>query len=206
MRRHLYSLFQRPILSCYTRHLAADIDFPTSYMLLEYIGPDVGQMLSRTWNDYHNDPLHKRNLSQSISRIILSLAHIPQACIRSFQFVESGVITLTNRPLTSSIITLENEGAERTIQSNQVYHSTEDFVVDTHQLHDNAFISNPNATYNDDKCYSHIAARASLRAISHHYIQREQRNGPYFLQFTDLTRSNIFINDDWNITCLLNLK
>ncbi|KAM0245153.1 hypothetical protein ACHAQJ_010641 [Trichoderma viride] len=128
------------------------------------------------------------------------------ACIGSFQFVESGVITLTNRPLTSSIVTLENEGAQRTIQSNQVYHSTEDFVVDTLKLHDNAFISNPNAACDDEECYSHMAARASLRAVSHHYIRREQRNGPYFLQFTDLTRSNIFVDDDWNITCLLDLE
>ncbi|QYT04966.1 hypothetical protein H0G86_011868 [Trichoderma simmonsii] len=206
IRRYLYSLFQRPMLSRYTPHPAADIDFPISYMLLEYIGPDVGQMLSRTWNSFRNDPLRKRNLFRSISQIILSLAHIPQSCIGSFRFLESGVITLTNRPLTSSIISLENEDAERTIQSNQVYHSTEDFVADIYQLHDNAFISNPNAAYDDDECYSHMAARASLRAISHNFIKKERRNGPYFLQYTDLTRSNIFVDDDWNITCLLDLE
>lgn len=206
IRRHLHRLLRRPVLSRYIRHPIADIDFPLSYMLIEFISPSIGQMLSQTWDKHRNDLCRRSKLFQSISRIILSLARVPQLSIGSYRFNESGVITLTNRPLTSSIVALENEGAKRIIQSNQVYHSTEDFVTDTLKLHDNAFIQNPNGACDDKECRSLMAATTMLRTISHDYIEQKHRNGPYFLQFTDLTRSNVFVDDDWNITCLLDLE
>ncbi|KAL7914479.1 hypothetical protein GGI35DRAFT_466462 [Trichoderma velutinum] len=164
------------IVSRYVAQPAEDINFPITYMLLEYISSDIGQMLSITWDRYNNDLSHKHKLFESISRITLSLAQ------------------------------LENEGSQRIIQVDQVYQSTEAFVSDTLKLHDNAFVNHPNSAYDDDDCYSQMAARASLREVSHHHISREQRNGPYFMQYTDLTRSNVFVDDDWNITCLLDLE
>jgi hypothetical protein len=52
-------------------------------------------------------------------------------------------------------------------------------------------------------CLGQMASRTILRAISHHYVQRETRNGPFRLQFTDFHASNIFVDKDWNITCLI---
>lgn len=47
-----------------------------------------------------------------------------------------------------------------------------------------------------------MALRVVLRALSHHYIRRETRDGPFLLQPTDLHASNIFVDEDRN-TCLL---
>jgi len=51
-----------------------------------------------------------------------------------------------------------------------------------------------------------MASKTILRAISHHYVQRGTRNGPYRLQFTDFHASNIFVDKDWNIKCLIDLE
>jgi hypothetical protein len=175
-------------------------------MLLEYIGPNTGQMLSSTWEKHRNDPFRRQKLFRGMARLILSLASIPQPRIGSFQFHTNGTITLTNRPLPCSVIILENDGAPRTIQRNETYTYTEPFVADILTLHDNSFLSNPNAVYDAKDCRGQMAASALLRMLSHHYVKRERRNGPFYLQFTDLHESNIFVDENWNITCLIDLE
>jgi len=51
---------------------------PTAYMLLEHIGPDIGEEHLGTWNEYRKDPVRRQNLFRSMACIILSLARIPQ--------------------------------------------------------------------------------------------------------------------------------
>lgn len=137
---------------------------------------------------------------------MLSLANIPQPRIGSFQFHADGTITLTNRLLPCSVVILENEGARRTIQRNETYTCTEPFVADMLTLHENSFLSNRNAVYDAKDCCGQMAAGALLRMLSHHYVTRKRRNGPFYLQFTDLHGSNLFVDEHWNITCLIDLE
>lgn len=155
-------------------------------MILEHISPDTGQMLSNTWKKYRNDPFRRQNLFRGMARSMLSLANIPQPRIGSFQFSDDGTITLTNLPLLCSVVILENESAPRSIQRNETYTCTEPFVSDILTLHENSFISNPNAVYDDSDCRGQVAAGALLRMLSHHYVERKCRNGPFYLQFTNL--------------------
>ncbi len=172
-------------------------------MLLEYIGPETGEMLSNTWDKKRKDPVRRQTLFRGMVRLILSLACIPQPRIGSFEFHNNGTITLTNRPLPCSVIILENDGASRTISRNETYTSTEPFVSDMLTFHDDFFLSNPNAVSSMGDCLGQMASKTLLRAISHHYIQHETRNGPFRLQLTDFHASNIFVDKDWNITCLI---
>jgi len=55
-------------------------------------------------------------------------------------------------------------------------------------------------------CRGQMAAGALLRMLSHHYVERERRNGPFYLQLTDLHASNLFVDKDWNLTCLIDLE
>jgi hypothetical protein len=48
-----------------------------------------------------------------------------------------------------------------------------------------------------------MAAKTILKALFHYYIQRESHNRPFRLQLTDFHTSNIFVDKDWNITCLI---
>lgn len=143
---------------------------------------------------------------RGMARIILSLARIPQPRIGSFQFHNDCTVTLTNRPLTCSTMILENDGTPRVMSPNDTYSCTEPFVADMLNMHDNRLLSNPNAIDDEQECRSQMATRTLLRCLVHHFISRERRNGPFLLQFTDLHASNLFVDQDWNITCLVDLE
>jgi hypothetical protein len=141
---------------------------PTAYMLLEHIGPDIGEELSGTWDKHREDPVWRQNLFRGMARTILSLARIPQPRIGSFQFYNNGTITLTNRPLPCSVVILENDGALRTIPRYETHTSTEAFVTDMLKFHESFFLSNLNAVSSKGDCLGQMASKTLLRAISHH--------------------------------------
>lgn len=99
---------------------------------------------------------------------------------------------------------LENEGTPRAIHD--TYSCTEAFVSDMITFHDNRLLSNPNAVYDAEDCRAQMAQRILLRALSHYYIRPEARNGPFLLQLTDFHASNIFVDEEWNVTCLIDLE
>lgn len=175
-------------------------------MLLEYIGPSAGQMLSNTWDERRNEPQYRERLFRGLARVIISLARVPQPRIGSLQFNNDCSVTLTNRPLTHQIVMLENEGIPRTIGTADTCPSTELYVADTLTFYDNCLLNNPNAVFDDQDCRDKMAVKTLLRALSHQYIRRETRNGPFILQLTDLHASNIFVDDEWNVVCLVDLE
>jgi len=46
-------------------------------MLLEYIGPEIGEMLSNTWDAERENPIKRRSLLRGLARLLVSLARIP---------------------------------------------------------------------------------------------------------------------------------
>ncbi|KND87838.1 hypothetical protein TOPH_07455 [Tolypocladium ophioglossoides CBS 100239] len=206
LRRQLHWLLDYPtLLSSYTTHSTTH-HLPAAYMLLEDVGSDTSQMLSNTFQQHRGDPDRRRRLFRGMARLMLSLARIPQPRIGSFRFHNDGTVTLTNRPLNCTTMMLENDGTPRTMQTNQTYSCTEPFVADMLHLHDKRFLSHPNAIYNDKNCRGEMAAKVMTRALAHRFIRQNQRNGPFFLQLNDLHQSNIFVDDEWNITCLIDLE
>ena len=175
-------------------------------MLLEYIGSDTGKMLSNTMNKNRADPERRQRLFHGLSRIMLSLARIPQSRIGSFRFNNNGTVALENRYLCCTLAILENDGAPRSIQRNDLYSCTDSFASDMVTFHDGRFLAQPNATFSENDCRGQMAVMSLLRAISHRYIKRDYRTGPYLLNLTDVNPSNIFVDNDWNITCLIDLE
>lgn len=153
------SVFQHPALSSYAP-MAAPTTLPTQYMLLDYIGQDVGQMLSSTWNIHRHDPSHRNRLFHGLARIMISLARIPQPRIGSFRFHGDCTVTLTNRPSFAATALLENWGAEPSIDHEETYCSTESYVSDMITLHDNHLYSNESATDSELDCRSRMAIRS----------------------------------------------
>jgi hypothetical protein len=175
-------------------------------MLLEYIVPETGKMLSDVWDDRRDDPAHRRTLFAGIAHIILSLARVPQPKIGAFRFHDDCTISLSNRPLTCTVMMLENEGARRTIEQDETYSCTDAFVANMLTLHDNYFVANPSAVANEEDCHNQMAIRMLLWALSHKFINRKRSNGPFCLQITDFNTSNILVNDDTSVKCLLDLE
>ncbi|KAI0540434.1 hypothetical protein GGR58DRAFT_511749 [Xylaria digitata] len=203
--RFIYRFFRLPLLSNYVFNLPSQ-QFHPAYMVLEYLGPETGQMLSDTLDMYREDEIRRQRLFRGMSRIMISLARVAQTHIGSFQFNNNGTITLTNRPLSCSMMILENEGAVRTMSRNDTISCTDAFVSDMLTFHDHRFLSQPNAVYDESDCRTQMAVKTLLRVVSHNYIKRELRNGPFLLQHTDFHASNILVDKDWNITGLIDLE
>ncbi|KAI0399314.1 hypothetical protein F4802DRAFT_53801 [Xylaria palmicola] len=203
--RFIYRVFRLPLLSNYVLNPPSQQGYP-AYIILEYLGPETGQMLSDTFDMYREDTARRQRLFRGISRIIIALARLPQTRIGSFQLNDSGTVTLTNRPLTCSVMILENDGAPRTMPRNNTMSCTDAFVSDMLTFHDHRFLSQPNAVNDESDCRAQMAVKTLLRVISHNYIRRELRNGPFLLQHTDLHASNILVDNDWNVTGLIDLE
>jgi hypothetical protein len=92
------------------------------------------------------------------------------------------------------------------MQRDDTFKCTDGFVSEMLTFHDQRFLSQPNAVYSEGDCRGQMAVKTLLRAFSHRYIDRELRHGPFLLQLTDLHASNIFVDDDWNVTCLIDLE
>lgn len=176
-------------------------------MLLEYIGPETGKMLSITWSDHLTDTARRKNLFAGMARIMLSLARLPQPYIGSFKFnTLDCTVTLSNRPLTCAMAIFEQRGTPRTIPPDRLYQSTDSFASDMLTLHDNYLLHDPHAVRNEDDAQERMTLRTLLRAVTHFFTLSERRSGPYLLQPTDFHQSNILVDDEWNVTCLIDLE
>lgn len=175
-------------------------------MILDYIQPDVGEMLSITWRAHSRDAVRREILFRGLSRLILSVSRIALPAIGAWKFHDDGSISLSNRPLTCGVVIHENAGAPRILQQNEPYSCVEPYVSDLLTFHDGRFLAQPNAANNEEDCRHQMAVQALLRMLSHHYLERERRHGPFFMQFSDLHQSNILVDAQWNITAIIDLE
>ncbi|KAI1758624.1 hypothetical protein GGR53DRAFT_226602 [Hypoxylon sp. FL1150] len=204
--RWIYRFLDLPLLSSYIHNTSAPA-VGTAYTILEYVGPETGQMLSITWAEHANDVARRTRLYHGLAHIMLSLARIPQPLIGAYRLnTIDGSISLTNRPLLCSAVIMESSGAPRTIQPRQTYQSVDSFASDMLTLHDNYLLHQSHAVRDEDDAHERLTIRTLLRAVSHHFITPSTRNRPFLLQLTDIHQSNIFVDSEWNVTCMIDLE
>jgi hypothetical protein len=126
--------------------------------------------------------------------------------IGSLVIDNSGYLQLTNRPLSLEIQDLENERIPTHIARNYTYCTVESYVMDILGAHNSRLIDHPNAI-SDSRDYMYQAsALTAMRAVLPSFFQREFCRGPFVLSFTDLHPSNIFVDENWHITALVDLE
>lgn len=173
-------------------------------MLLDYVDSKQGRMLSQSLKDFREtDTNRMQNLFRGISRIMLSLASKAQPCIGSLRFNDDGSITLANRPLFCANSILESEGAPRTVK--KTYKTSGGFIDDMLKFREEAFRAQPNAVNDEEDCYLQMLHMILLRLLKPQFVDCHSE-GPFVLQFTDFHASNIFVDDQWNITALIDLE
>ncbi|EEP82830.1 predicted protein [Uncinocarpus reesii 1704] len=203
------SLLGRPVPSEYVPHqgysqLAGNTNI--GYMLVEYIEESAGKMLSESWAEKKNNSTLRSNLYRSLSRLFISLAKIPLPAIGSFAIDDDGFVHLSNRPLFLGIQELENENIPIDIPRDRTYSCVESFVVDVLSCHNSRLEHQPNAI-NDIMDYaSQAGALTAMQAIFPLFFRRDLRRGPFVFTLTDIHQSNIFVDEDWNITSLVDLE
>ncbi|TPX22606.1 hypothetical protein DIZ76_014483 [Coccidioides immitis] len=207
VRRRLLKWLGHPVPSGYVQHQSrVNSTLSTGYLLIEYIDPSRGRMLSETWEEGRHDVNLRTNLFHGISRILLALARTPLPKIGSFVLDNRGYLSLSNRPLTLQHQLLENEHIPVDIPRNVTYSTVDSYINDILAYHESRFRHQPNAVSDLQDGFYQTCALMVMRSVWPCFFRRDLFRGPFFLCLTDLHQSNIFVDDDWNVKCLIDLE
>ncbi|KKK17786.1 hypothetical protein P175DRAFT_0528544 [Aspergillus ochraceoroseus IBT 24754] len=160
----------------------------------------------RAWSAKQNDIKLRENLFRDLSRILLRISRIPLPRIGSFIIDSDGFLCLSNRPLSIEIENLENEKIPTDIPCCYTYSTVDSYVADMLRVHDSRLRHQPNAVNNLQDCAYQMSALAAMRATAVLFFRGDFRRGPFVFTLTDLHQSNIFVDENWHITCLVDLE
>jgi hypothetical protein len=163
-------------------------------------------MLSESWETLRHDHDRRANLFRGLSRIILSLNRFPLPRIGSLTIDDYGVSSLTNRPLTCTLQQLENFGIPTDIPRDLTYSTVDTYLLDILACHDNRIRHMRNSIHNTSDGEEQLSALTMMRALLRHFTNRDLRYGPFVLTLTDIHQSNIFVDNNWNITAMIDLE
>lgn len=174
------------------------------YLVIEHVAE--GKMLSETWKERRGDQDRRVNLFQDLSRILLSLAKLPLPRIGSWTMDNQGILSLSNRPLTFQLQHSENLNIPTGIPRDLTYTSVEPYFLDLLACHNSRIQHQPNSIHHQSDGEAQLAALTTMRALLPKFTSRQLRGGPFVFTLTDLHPSNIFVDDDWHVTSLIDLE
>ena len=163
-------------------------------------------MLSSTWLQDHGNAQLRANLFRDLSRILLSVTRLPLPRIGSFMIDNDGFLQLTNRPLSLEIQDLENERIPTNMARDYTYCTVNSYVMDILGVHNSRLINQPNAVNDTGDYLYQASALTAMQATIPSFFQRKFDRGPFVLSLTDLHPSNIFVDENWHITALIDLE
>ncbi|KAL4880719.1 hypothetical protein BJY04DRAFT_228129 [Aspergillus karnatakaensis] len=175
------------------------------YMLIDWIENEDEQVLYMVFRKPHTEE-QTRNLYQSMAKVIVSLAKVPQPRIGSWTVGNDGRLSLTNRPLLCHIQELENLKIPSGVARDTTYTSADTFCLDLLDGHDNRLRYQANAAFHDDDAKSQAVNLVLMRSMLSQFTDRSLRDSPFVMHLTDMHMSNIFVDKDWNITHLIDLE
>lgn len=163
-------------------------------------------MLSESWDANHSNPQLQENLQRSLARTMLSLASIHLPRIGSFRLNNKGYLVLENRPLSVQWTIHQNEGLPLELESTTTFSSVKEYVLFHLATFENRLLHQPNSVVDKNDAYWQISSLAGAKLVLPQLFRKELDSGPFALCLTDLHRSNIFVDDDWNITSIIDLE
>ena len=99
-----------------------------------------------------------------------------------------------------------NEGIPTNIDRKLTYSATDAYYLDLLSCHDNRIRHQPNSLNDEDDGRAQMANLTIMRTLLPHFADRELRHGPFVFRLTDLHQSNIFVDNDMHIICLIDLE
>lgn len=134
---------------------------------------------------------------------MLSLARFPQHRIGCLRFMDDGSIALASPPLLCANTILESEGAPRKLHD--LPSCSGQFLSSLLAFRFEVFRTQPNAARDDADCRLQMSHLILLKLLIPQLVDVGY-NGPFILQYTDLHASNLFVDDEWNITGIIDLE
>lgn len=176
------------------------------YLIMDYIDEPEVKLLSETWDVLPHHPDRTANLYRDLSRIMLSLSQHPMPQIGSWTIDHSGVLRFLNRPLTLRLHQLENARIPTNINRELTYLSTDPYYLDMLSCHDSRIRYQPNSILDEEDGRAQLANLTMMRALLPSFTDRKLRSGLFFYRLTDLHQSNMFVDEQWHIKCLVDLE
>jgi Phosphotransferase enzyme family len=178
-----------PVPSKYVRHDTSNqllASLGTGYLMLEYIDAKQGQMLSNTWTERRAQLRLRQNLFRDLCRVLVDMAQVP---LRTLEIQE-----------------LENEGILVDIPRNFTYSTADSYVTGILVIHDCRLRCQPNAISNVEDCLYQMSALTTMRALCPLFLRRDLQRGPFIFALTDMHQSNLFVDENWHITKIIDLE
>ncbi|KAK2837016.1 hypothetical protein FQN49_006491 [Arthroderma sp. PD_2] len=205
LHRTALTLFGQHTPSNYIGHTCPN-KLGLGYLVMDYVEGSDGTMLSESWGSLFHDPVRRANLFGDLAQILLAMSQFPLPRIGSLTIDDRGLISLTNRPLTLQIQQLENEGIHTGIPRNGTYSSSETYILDSIRCHDNRLRGKANSIRDEYDGRAQMAASAAMRALCPHFLKLDRRHRHFMFTLTDIHQSNIFVDADWHIKCIVDLE
>lgn len=164
-----------------------------------------GEMLSESW-DEKRDAARLQNLQGDLARVMVSLARVRLPRIGSFRLDSNGHLHLDHRPISVQTAMHENEGLSLHLPRRTTFSSVNDFVLSQLAAFETRFIEQPNAIASHEDAWYQMTSLAAAKLTLPQLFRDDLCNGPFVFALTDLHRSNIFVDENWNITCIIDLE
>ncbi|EFY84979.1 hypothetical protein MAC_08963 [Metarhizium acridum CQMa 102] len=186
---------------CHASSRFADLNI--GYLLIETI--TSGEMLSESW-DEKRDAARLQNLQGDLARVMVSLARVRLPRIGLFRLDSNGYLRLDNRPMSVQTTMHENEGLSLHMSRRTTFSSVKDFVLSQIAAFETRFIEQPNVIASHEDAWYQMTSLAAAKLTIPQLFRDDLCNGPFVFSLTDLHRSNIFVDENWNITCIIDLE
>ncbi|KAI1933645.1 hypothetical protein LOZ65_000281 [Ophidiomyces ophidiicola] len=178
---------------------------PYGYTLVDWVASDDVDLFPVALLISHKEAQFK-NLYRSLSKIMLSLAKLPQSRIGSWTMDDDGCIQLSNRPTLRYLFELENMYIPSGISRNTTYTNADSFHLDMLTGHDNRLHGQDNAAFTEINARAQARDLVLMRALLHRFTDSKLRDGPFLMQMTNLRPTNIFLDKDWNVKYIIGLE
>ncbi|XWW99553.1 hypothetical protein V2A60_007563 [Cordyceps javanica] len=206
-RRAFISALGRKPPTCYITHNASRFaPLDTGYLLIELIDQSRGEMLSESWDEYSTDPKRLDNLQRGLARMMLSLASVELPRIGAFQLDHDGYLRLDNRPISVTTTMHENESLPLDLPRHRTMSSSTELVLSQLAAFESRMVHQPNGINSEGDGWYQMAAFVGARLALPQLLRKDLERGPFVLALTDLHRSNIMVDKDWNVTCVIDLE
>jgi hypothetical protein len=101
---------------------------------------------------------------------------------------------------------MENESIPTDIPRDLTYDNIDSYYLDILAYHDSRMKHQPNSINDQQDGEAQLSHLTLLKALMRHFTNRNLRHGPFVMQLTDLHPSNIFVDENWKITKIIDLE
>lgn len=158
-----------------------------------------GQPLSQVWSML--DMANRNKICERLSDVFLQLCSHPFDRVGALTLDSSNHWTLTNRPLTRALASLQRDGIELHLAS--TYESASEYFTSYFTHHMRRFIEQPNSTDDISDGREKYAALSLFQELMPRFLNKELDKGPFILCHGDLHQPNLLVDDSYEIVAVL---